>query len=99
VVCCKADGSYTVLFFTDGHKEIKPINLKKISKLLPHGCFLRCHNSWLINRNMIVGFDIIRKKIFLKHEIEVPVSRRMFKQTICRITFNLKSQIMSIVEK
>ena len=35
IVCCRADRSYTVLIFIDGHKEIKPINLKKISELLP----------------------------------------------------------------
>lgn len=86
VIYCKADGSYTDICFKTGRVKKFSQNLKFISGLLPGKKFLRCHHSYLVNRDEITGFDIPGRKLLLCERFSVPVSRRKFG---CASTHNL----------
>ena len=48
----KAEGSYTVIYFTDKKTLMASKNLKYFEQLLSnHSCFLRVHRSYLANLN------------------------------------------------
>jgi two-component system LytT family response regulator len=54
---CKADGSYTHLFFNDGRVEYSSYYLGKIEKLLINKGFYRINRSVIVNGDMIEKID------------------------------------------
>jgi two-component system LytT family response regulator len=58
---CKADGSYSNLFFTNGKKECSIFNLGKLENILDDYEFVRINRSMIINMKML-------KEINEKHE-------------------------------
>ena len=76
IVFCRADGSYTRIFFEDGKKTIVTQNLGKVLDQLSETLFVRCHHSYLINLRMISHVDLKNKNVILKDEFNIPISRR-----------------------
>lgn len=75
ILYCKSDGNYTT-FYTNSHEKIvasKP--LKKIVEVLSEDIFIRCHQSYLVNKKHVVKY----KKngvLILQDDTQIPVSSR-----------------------
>lgn len=57
IIKCKADGSYTNIFFLDGSSMLVSKTLKEIDNLLPESKFFRIHKSVTINFHYIKKID------------------------------------------
>ncbi|HBS89131.1 MAG TPA: DNA-binding response regulator [Bacteroidales bacterium] len=53
IIKCKADGSYTNIYFLNGKEMFVSKSLKEIEELLPENKFFRIHKSVTINLNYI----------------------------------------------
>ena len=58
VLFCKAEGSYTRIFFIDGQQILVCDNLKRVEQCISDKIFIRCHNSYLVNRKYIGKLDL-----------------------------------------
>jgi two-component system, LytTR family, response regulator len=76
IVFCKAEGSYTNIYLDSGKRKIVSLNLKAVEGQLPSKEFCRCHHSYLINVNMVTGYDVIKNTVTLLEKHLVPISRR-----------------------
>ena len=75
IIYCRSEGNYTT-FYTQQMKKIvvsKP--LKKIEEILSETIFIRCHQSYIVNKNHVLKYN--KKGVLIVHQdIEVPVSGR-----------------------
>lgn len=77
IIYCKADLGYTQIFIVNNTSPICfSKNLKQLEKLLPGNQFLRCHQSYLVNKQYISSFSIIKHYIKLTQDIKIKLSRR-----------------------
>jgi two-component system LytT family response regulator len=53
IVYCKADGNYSVIYFTGNKKEMVSKKIKEIEAIIGSDHFYRVHNSYLVNLNYI----------------------------------------------
>lgn len=53
IVYCLADWNYSEVWLTKKRKEVVPINLGKIERMLPDYMFIRINRSIIINKNFI----------------------------------------------
>ncbi len=51
-----AEGSYTTVICENNQKYMLSKNLKAFEKLLPESHFLRCHNSYIVNKEKVTMF-------------------------------------------
>jgi DNA-binding LytR/AlgR family response regulator len=86
-----ADGSYTCVHFITGKSKVYSKNLVYWSRLLPENMFLRCHHSYLVNKEHIMEFCAERGVIVLSGNLSIPVSRRKLKRTIRFLQTSSKS--------
>jgi len=56
IVYCEADAYCTNFYLSGNHKITSSKNLKYYEDLLADSCFLRVHNSYLINLKHVVGY-------------------------------------------
>ena len=49
ILYCKAEGNYTQIVFTNGHKLLISRKLKRVSSSISNAWFMRVHQSYLIN--------------------------------------------------
>jgi len=73
IIYLEADGAYTV-FITTNNSVIVSKNLKYYQELLPDN-FIRCHQSFLVNKNHIEGLNK-QNQITLSYNNFVPISTR-----------------------
>jgi len=77
IVRLEAAGSYTNVFLSDGNKILATRILKDFEMLLDEDCFVRVHNSHLININYLQKF--IKKDgytVILQDGSKVPIAVR-----------------------
>lgn len=75
ILYCKSEGNYTT-FYTQQSEHIlisKPI--KQITELLSEDVFIRCHQSYIVNKKHAVSYNK-QGVLIITHEIKVPVSSR-----------------------
>lgn len=75
ILYCHSEGNYTTVH-TEIHGNILVSNhLKKIEELLPSSLFVRCHQSFVVNKLHVLKYS---KKgvLFLKNNVEIPVAAR-----------------------
>lgn len=84
IVYCQSEGGYTWFFLTDGQKILISKPLKFYDELLPEDCFLRPHQSYLVNM-MYVDKYLKVGDLILKDKTEIPVSTRRKDHIIQRI--------------
>lgn len=82
IVYCQADGNYCRIFVLNPQSGglsdyLIPKTLKMIEEQLNGYEFIRCHQSYVINKNFVVGFST-KDGIIVSAEGEktIPVSRR-----------------------
>jgi two-component system LytT family response regulator len=77
ILHCKAEGSYTRIFFTNQSPILLSRSLKDFEEMLSPFQFIRCHHSHLISANAIVRFDKSDGgTLQLTDGTEIPVSFR-----------------------
>lgn len=77
IVKCQSENNYTIFFLTDGTKIVVSKGIYEYEELLPNKIFLRCHQSFIVNKNLIKSFiksDAIYH-LKMKDGSMVPVSR------------------------
>lgn len=84
IVYCQSEGGYTWFFLANGQKTLISKPLKFYDELLPEDCFLRPHQSYLVN---ILYVDKYLKigDLILKDKTEIPVSTRRKDYIVQRI--------------
>ncbi|MCC5924604.1 MAG: response regulator transcription factor [Crocinitomicaceae bacterium] len=75
IIYLKADGNYTHIFLLEGNKDILIAKtLKYFEDTLPEDCFLRVHQSYLVNTKHIKKLQGYRLSMLNEHSVEI--SRR-----------------------
>jgi len=84
IVYCQSEGGYTWFFLANGEKILISKPLKFYDELLPEDCFLRPHQSYLVNI-MYVDKYLKVGDLILKDKTEIPVSTRRKDHIVQRI--------------
>lgn len=81
ILYCESEGNYTTIHTWEPTKIIVSKNLKKIEEELPSDTFIRCHQSYIVNKNHVHKYS---NKGFLElaNNRKVPVSVRKREETL-----------------
>jgi two-component system LytT family response regulator len=82
-------GSYCVLHFTDGTKEVVPKSMNHFESLLPSKRFHRIHRSHIVNIRAVRSFDSQANEVMLANDKVLTVSVRKKAGLKQKITSNL----------
>lgn len=86
-VCCfKAESNYTRIYLTAGEQYVVSRTLKSWMDEMCEIGFLRCHRSYLVNRNEIKEISRTTGELCLNDGLIIPVSRR-FQRTCIKAIF------------
>lgn len=94
IIYCEAQGNYCIIYMQEKNCEntttayVVSKSLKTFSEQLPPSDFIRCHQSYLINKNHVLRF-VSKGGLYLtmRNQQNVSVSRRR-KQLVCEILLN-----------
>ncbi|AUC85093.1 DNA-binding response regulator [Polaribacter sp. ALD11] len=76
ILCIEADRMYTIIHTINGKKYVAAKKLSYYEDLLcKEQDFLRTHRSWIVNTSAIEMYSKKDKKIQLKNEFEIPISK------------------------
>lgn len=75
IIYCEADGNYTTVYTEAQGKILVSLHMKKIEELLPPHLFIRCHQSYIVNKLHVLKYSK-RGFLLLDTKAEVPVSAR-----------------------
>ena len=84
ILYCKSDGSYTTLYILTSEKILVSKSIKNIQELLSNAIFIRCHQSYLVNKNHVRKYDL-RGSLILFTNDKIPVSGRLKEATIKKV--------------
>lgn len=84
ILYCKGDGPYTHFFLANGKKETVSKPLKFYESLFPKWCFLRTHQSYIINTSY-VQVVLNHTTIVLDNQDEIPISHRRKNEVLERL--------------
>ncbi|MDC8006044.1 response regulator [Aureisphaera galaxeae] len=84
IIYCKADGSYTHVYAVNEESIMVSKTLKMVEELLSEGQFVRCHNSYIVNKDHIVKYKVNGTLITSSGD-KIPVSSRKKDSFIKRI--------------
>ncbi len=68
--------NYTIIHTTDGRKTISSFNLKKFSKIIEKGLFIRTHKSFIINPLYLEYYYPKESRLIVFGNKNILVSRR-----------------------
>lgn len=54
--------------------------LDQVAQMLEHGCYLRCHKSYLVRRDICTALDKAARELVLSDGCRIPVSRAYWKE-------------------
>jgi two-component system LytT family response regulator len=77
ILYCQADGCYSKIHLRNDRMILHSKTLQKLEEQLPEGIFIRCHNSFLVNRNM-VNEVVLNLKTLIIGDKRIPISRRKY---------------------
>ncbi len=75
ILYCHSEGNYTTVYTQTQGKILVSNHLKKIEELLPVQLFVRCHQSFIVNKIHVLKYNK-NGTLLLKNKVEVPVSAR-----------------------
>ena len=81
---CKSDGNYTTFHTINSERIVVSKPLKKIEELLSEDVFIRCHQSYLVNRSHVIKYHK-NGTLVLQMDVKVPVSSRRKDYALKRI--------------
>jgi two-component system LytT family response regulator len=75
ILYCRSEGNYTTFYTQQMEKIVVSKSIKKIEEILSEDIFIRCHQSYIVNKNHVIKYN---KKGVLNIilDIKVPVSSR-----------------------
>jgi two-component system LytT family response regulator len=84
ILFCKSEGNYTTFYTQQSEKIVISKPIKKITELLSQDIFIRCHQSYIVNKKHVVRYN---KKgvLILNFEFKVPVSSRRVDYVIKKV--------------
>lgn len=83
ILYCKCDNSSTTFYFINHEPILVSQSMKKIEKQLDKSCFIRSHQSYLVNPMHIVEVSKINNySIILSDNSRIPVSTRKRKEIL-----------------
>ena len=67
IVYCLADWNYTEIWLTRNRKEVVPLNIGKVEKMLPDRLFVRISRSVIINKSFIERLNRRNRMVTIVH--------------------------------
>ena len=86
ILYCKSDGNYTTVYTNEIEKILVSKPLKKVIELLSQNTFIRCHQSYLVNKKHVKSYSK-QGVLIIKSDIKIPVSSRR-KEFVIENIFN-----------
>lgn len=84
IIYCRSDGNYTTFYTQQLEKILVSKPLKKIEEILSENLFIRCHQSYIVNKNHVLKYN--KQGVLIVHlDFKVPVSSRRKDYTLKRI--------------
>lgn len=84
IIYCRSDGNYTTFYTQQLEKILVSKPLKKIEEILSENVFIRCHQSYIVNKNHVLKYN--KQGVLIVHlDFKVPVSSRRKDYTLKRI--------------
>jgi two-component system LytT family response regulator len=72
---CKSEGNYTTFYVQESEKILVSKPIKKILELLSEDIFIRCHQSYVVNKKHVVRYNK-QGVLVMSSQVKVPVSSR-----------------------
>jgi two-component system LytT family response regulator len=86
ILYCKSDGNYTTVYTNEIEKILVSKPIKKVIELLSQNTFIRCHQSYLVNKKHVKSYSK-QGVLIIKSDIQIPVSSRR-KEFVIENIFN-----------
>lgn len=84
ILYCRSEGNYTTFYTQQLEKIMISKPLKKVEELLSPELFIRCHQSYIVNKKHVLKYD--KNGVLIIHlDIKIPVSSRRKDYTLERI--------------
>jgi len=84
IIYCQSDGSYTTFFTQQLEKIVISKSLKKVEEILTEEVFVRCHQSYIVNKRHVLKYD--KQGVLVVHlDFKIPVSSRRRDYALNRI--------------
>jgi len=75
IIYCRSDGSYTTFYTQQLEKIVVSKSLKKVEEILTEDVFIRCHQSYIVNKRHVLKYD--KQGVLVVHlDFKIPVSSR-----------------------
>ena len=75
IIYCRSDGNYTTFYTQQMEKIVVSKPLKKIEEILSEQVFIRCHQSYIVNKKHVLKYN--KNGVLIVHlDFKVPVSSR-----------------------
>ncbi|MCD2258642.1 LytR/AlgR family response regulator transcription factor [Psychroserpens luteolus] len=75
ILYCRSEGNYTTFYTKQSEKILVSKSMKKVLELLSEDIFIRCHQSYLVNKKHVLRYNK-QGVLVIINEIKVPVSSR-----------------------
>ncbi|WP_422106784.1 LytR/AlgR family response regulator transcription factor [Winogradskyella sp.] len=85
IIYCKSAGNYTTIHTTTEERIMVSKSIKKIQEILTEIEFIRCHQSYVVNRRHVLKYHK-KGMLIMSSDIKIPVSARR-KDTAIRQIF------------
>jgi len=84
IIYCRSDGNYTTFYTQQLEKIVVSKSIKKVEEILSEEVFIRCHQSYLVNKKHVLKYN--KNGVLIVHlDFKVPVSSRRKDYTLKRI--------------
>jgi len=75
IIYCRSDGNYTTFYTQQMEKIVVSKPLKQIEEILSENVFIRCHQSYIVNKKHVLKYN--KQGVLIVHlDFKVPVSSR-----------------------
>ena len=75
IVYCKSEGNYTTFYTKQKDKIVVSKPLKKVEEILSENIFVRCHQSYIVNKKHVIKYNK-QGVLIVSLDEKVPVSSR-----------------------
>ena len=84
IIYCRSSGNYTTFYTQQMEKIMVSKPLKKIEEILSEEVFIRCHQSYIVNKKHVLKYN--KNGVLIVHlDFKVPVSSRRKDYTLRKI--------------
>lgn len=84
IIYCRSDGNYTTFYTQQLEKIVVSKPLKQIEEILSEAIFIRCHQSYIVNKKHVLKYNK-QGVLIVNLDFKVPVSSRRKDYALKRI--------------